>query len=288
MVAFNAHAGGRSQKGHEEEYGDQAQLTCYKPKTDTLQQPSSPSVTVTDGHQSVSQSARNFQLSTDFVDSTVGRNSSHNSSSHKLTCQSTTSPTAQSIQVPKTDASLPQIQAVEVDKGNHCLLVQTGENLTSRWQQASSSSFPLEPNIVERISGTVSHLQATVPSESKPSPMGTPEQPSRKQHSSSVYSLGSLSSGYSTRSPSPGCSTRSSSPSHSPKTEASTAVSQLQPSPINTPEQLRKRHYSDSKMTRYRRLEIRNQLRSGKLRHVTDVSTHMQVKMVVNIGKHTC
>ena len=222
MVAFNIHAGGKSQKAYEEEYGDQAQLTRYKPltqetdilqqETDTLQQPSSPSVIVTDDHQSVSQSARNFQLSTDSVDSTV--------------------------------------------------------------QQASSSSFPQQPNIVERNSGPISNLQVTVPSESKPSPMSTPEQP-KKQHSSSVYSLGSLSSGYSTRSPSPGYSTRSSSPSHSHKTELTAAVSQLQPSLTNTPEQPRKRHYSDSKMTRYRRLEIRNQLRSGKPRprpHATDVS----------------
>lgn len=70
------HAGGKSQKSHEEAYGEQAQLTHFKPltqETDSLQLPLASSNV---GHQSVSQGAR---LSTGSVDSGVGRSSSHNS-----------------------------------------------------------------------------------------------------------------------------------------------------------------------------------------------------------------
>ena len=75
MLDFNIHAGGKSQKAYEE---GQAQLIHYKPltqETDSLQ-PSLVSVTDNVGQQSVSQSAR---LSTDSVDSGVGRSSNHNS-----------------------------------------------------------------------------------------------------------------------------------------------------------------------------------------------------------------
>ena len=75
---FNIHAGGKSRKAHEEEYGGQAQLTHYKRLTQETEilQPPLVSVTDSDGQQLVSQSAR---LSTGSVDSGVGRSSSHNS-----------------------------------------------------------------------------------------------------------------------------------------------------------------------------------------------------------------
>ena len=75
MLDFNVHAGGKSQKAYEE---DQAQLTHYKPLTQEMDmlQPTLASVTVNDGQQLASQSAR---LSTGSVDSGVGRSSSHNS-----------------------------------------------------------------------------------------------------------------------------------------------------------------------------------------------------------------
>ena len=73
MLDFNIHAGGKSQKAHEE---GQVQLIHYKPLDSS--QPSLVSVTDNVGQQSVSQSAR---LSTGSVDSGVGRSSSHNSHS---------------------------------------------------------------------------------------------------------------------------------------------------------------------------------------------------------------
>ena len=71
------HAGGKSQKAYEEEYGDQAQLTHYKSltqETDMLQ-PALVSVTDNDGQVSVPK----LRPISDSVDSGLGRSSSHSS-----------------------------------------------------------------------------------------------------------------------------------------------------------------------------------------------------------------
>ena len=73
----------KRQNACEEGSDDQAHLTNLEPSTKERDTPEPPSTSVTDcdGDQSVSQKGRNSKLSTDSIDSGVGRNSSHNSSS---------------------------------------------------------------------------------------------------------------------------------------------------------------------------------------------------------------
>ena len=207
------------QNACEEESEAQAQLTNIELPTqeaNTLQSTSA-SVTDSDGQQSASERVRNPKLSTDSVDSGVGRNSSHNSSS-KLLQQDDECAVGQNerlVQIEQSISELKQSFAKAMDvlaeQVRSVKLQSVGSNgpsiaiSESTDHKASSSSLLLESN--------------------------TGEAEMKQDH----Y-------------------TRS-------DTQA-TAGSQSEAPSMDEPEQQRKRHYSDSKMTRYRKSEIRNKLGS--------------------------
>ena len=221
----------------EEESEDQAQLTNIElpsQEADTLQPPST-STTDSDGHQSASERMRNPKLSTDSVDSGMGRNSSHNSSS-KLLQQDDESVVGQNerlVQIEQSISELKQsfakamddladqvksIKLQSVDSNGPSIAISESTD-----HKASSSSLLLESNTgdaeMEQDLNTCPDMQAT-------------------------------------------------------------AGSQPEASPMDPLEQQRKRHYSDSNMTRYRKSEIRNKLGSvvpKALSEQINVSTQVEI-----------
>ena len=167
-----------------------------------------------DGGQSVSQKRRNSKLSTDSVDSGVGRNSSHNSSSKlsqqdndRVVCHNLNERLLQMEQTSfakKMDDLADQVRSIRLKSVDSSSPI--GLSITdSTNNQASSSSLLLESDTGE-----------------------TEMEPDFKM----------------------------------PPDMQATPGTQSEASFMDESEQQRKRHYSDSKMTRYRKTEIRNKLGS--------------------------
>ena len=220
----------------EEDIEDQAQLTNFQSstqETDTLQPPST-SVTDSDGQQSALHSAG---LSTSSVDSGMGRNSSHNSSS-KLSHSGNESAVVPNEQLLQIEQSLSE------SKGLLGQVVKMMEELADRVGS-------LEQQI--QMQSVNSHCQSgssTAFSESSNNQTSSSIEPVETVMESVPSNLGNL-----------------------PDMQ-STTNSKSQVPPMVTPEQQRKRHYSDSKMTRHRRSEIKNKLGTvvPKSHSVIDVS----------------
>ena len=260
-------------------------LRSYKPLTDTSQ-PAVISLTDSNDHQSAPESARNAKLSTDSVDSDMGRKFSHSSSS-KHSQQDTgelllpvahdsdiTETSNSEVPQPGTDASLPQVKIGEDGCGLSQINYPGGE--FTPMQQPVPSAVDTPPD-----------RQVSVTSQSQPFPMN-PLKHQRMRHYSdskmrhwrpkvtnqhgSVKSLQEnnmeaeagpnfgiihllrmqshssvSSSGYSTGRSSP----------IGPRAEV-TASSPLEFSHMYTPEQQKtEQHNSDSKMTKHQKTEVR-------------------------------
>ena len=225
------------QNAYEEESEAQAQLTNIElPTQEANTLPStSASVTDSDGQQSASERVRNPKLSTDSVDSGMGRNSSHNSSS-KLLQQDDECAVGQNerlVQIEQSISELKQSFAKAMDV--------LAEQVRSVKLQSVGSN---EPSIA--ISESTDHKAS---SSSLLLESNTGEAEMKQDH----YT-------------------------HSDK--QATAGSQSEAPSIDEPEQQRKRHYSDSKMTRYRKSEIRNKLGSvvpKALSEQINVSTQVEI-----------
>ena len=180
-----------------EESDGQPQLTNLEPSTqerDTpepsstqerdIPEPPSTSVTDCDGDQSVSQKGRNSKLSTDSIDSGVGRNSSHNSSSklsHEcVVCHDLKKRLLQMEQsilekkesfVKEMDDLVDLVRSIRLQSINSSLL---GLSITeSTNNQASSSSLLLESDTgetkMEQDFKTTPDMQATPGNQSEAS-----------------------------------------------------------------------------------------------------------------------
>ena len=198
------------QNAYEEESEDQAQLTNIELPTqeaDTLQSPSA-SATDSDDQQSASERMRNPKLSTDSVDSGMGKNSSHNSSSKLLQ------------------------QDDECAVGQNERLVQIEQSISELKESFSKA--------IDNLADQVKSL---------------------KQQSVDSCSPNGSSSSSLLRESNTG-ETEMEQDLSTPPDMQTTAGSQPEASPMDESEQRRKRHYSDSNMTRYRKSEIRNKLGS--------------------------
>ena len=248
----------KRQNAYEEESDDQAQLTNLEPSTqerDTPEPPStqekdipeppSTSVTDSDGDQSVSQKGRNSKLSTDSVDSGVGRNSSHNSLSKlsqqdddRVVCHDLNERLLQMEQTilerkksfaKEMDDLVDQVRSIRLQSVNSSSPIGLS-NTESTNNQASSSSLILESDTGE--------------TEMEPDLKTSPDMQATPGAQSEAFTMDPL-------------------------------------------EQQRTRHYSDSKMTRYRKTEIRNKLGSvvpKALSEQIDVSRYcrLKIRLVLN------
>lgn len=216
LVALNYPGGkltlSKRQNACEEESDGQAQLT--------IPEPPSTSVTDSDGDQSVSQKGRNSKLSTDSVDSGVGRNSSHNSLS-KLSQQD--------------------------DDRVVC------HDLNERLLQMEQTILERKKSFAKEMDDLVDQVRSIrLQSVNSSSPIGLSNTESTNNQASSSSLI--LESDTGETEMEPDLKT-------SPDMQA-TPGAQSEAFPMDPLEQQRTRHYSDSKMTRYRKTEIRNKLGS--------------------------
>lgn len=240
---------------YEEEYG--AQLTHYKPLThETDIQPPSVSFTDSDGQQSTSQSAR---LSTGSVDSGVGRSSSHNSYSklsHPEDTGELASSTAQCIpattHVPLTGTDASHLEG---------LVVEMAIKINKSFSEFGTSLGKNVKELTDRVRNLelqIQMLQREV----------TPLNGSSVETSESTPNQSSCTS-----------------PSlDSPETEQTpdmpTVNTRSQP---YTRTAANDRLYSDSKMTRDRKFEIkRKQLESARPRAFTAIDESSTIQMLVS------
>ena len=189
------------QNAYEEESEDQAQLTNIELPTqeaDTLQSPSASAID-SDDQQSASERMRNLKLSTDSVDSGMGRNSSYNSSSKLLQqddeCAVGNYSNERLVQTEQSISELKQLFAKAIDdladqvKSIKLQSVDSnGPSIAiseSTDHKASSSSLLRESNTgdaeMEQDLNTCPDMQATASSQSEASPMDPLEQ-QRKRH----------------------------------------------------------------------------------------------------------
>ena len=257
LLDFNIHAGGKSRKAYEEGYGDQAQLTHYKPltqETDTLQLPLT-SVTDNDGQQSASQSAR---LSTGSVDSGVGRSSSHNSYSELSHTEDTGG------LAPSTAQCIPAHESGNTT--THMLLSSTDALLSEELVMKTDRDdcYPMGINqilseFLEKVTDRVGNLELQI---------------QMLQREVSSLKGSSVEASESTPDQSSCTSPCRDLPETEPTPDMSTVDTQSQP---YTRTAAKERLYSDSKMTRDRKFEIkRMQQESARPRAFTatvDVSS---------------
>jgi len=249
----------RQQNASEEETGEKTQLTKYEASTKqtSVLQPLSTSATVTDGSQSVS---KNIKVSTGSVDSGMG-GGSKNSSLSNLPCHTNESAIevaspatqfspahdhtgGQNIQTSWADTmglqTDPEIESDGCYPNNH--LLQIKQSLSE-----VSTSLQNVKKVVEEVRNLVAILELEVQSVQREVLNRTPSGSSIAISESTPNHLS--------------CSSvvqESSIQEEETRTFPDTAESQFHES---TPEQ-HKRHYSDSKMTRCRRSEIRKKLDS--------------------------
>ena len=240
----------KRQNACEEGSDDQAHLTNLEPSTKERDTPEPPSTSVTDcdGDQSVSQKGRNSKLSTDSIDSGVGRNSSHNSSS-KLS--------------------------------HECVVCHDlNERLLQMEQSilAKKESFVKEmDDLVKKMDDLVDLVRSIRLQSVNSSPLGLSiTESTNNQASSSSLLLGSDTG-----------ETKMEPDFKTPPDMQTTPGTQSEASFMDESEQQRKRHYSDSKMTRYRKTEIRNKLGSvvpKALSEQIDVSRscRLKIRLVLN------
>ena len=250
MLDFNIHAGRKSQKAYEEGYGDQAQPTRHKPLTqemDTLQ-PTLASVIDNDGQQSASQSAR---WSTGSVDSGVGGSSSCNNSIQLSHAEELASSTAQCIplhergntttHVPSTGTDASHVEglvmemAIKINKS----FLEFGTSLGKNVKELTDRVGKLEVQI-QKLQSKASSLKESSVEASE----STPNQPSCTP---------------------PCCD--------SPETEQTPGMPTVSTqSELYSRTAAKDRLYSDGKMTRDRKFEIkRKQLESAKKRPVSEI-----------------
>ena len=227
------------QNACEEESEDQTQLTNIELPTqeaDTLQPPST-SVTDSDGHQSASERMRNPKLSTDSVDSGMGRNSSHNSSSKLLQqddeCAVGHYPNERLVQIEQSISELKESFSKALDD-----LADQVRSIKLQSVDSNGPSIAISESTDHKASSSSVLLESNTGEAEMEQDLNTP-----------------------------------------PDMQA-TASSQPEASSMDESEQRRKRHYSDSKMTRYRKSEIRNKLGSvvpKALSEQINVSTQVEI-----------
>ena len=255
------HAGGKSQKAYEEEYG--AQLTHYKPLThETDIQPPSVSFTDNDGQQSTSQSAR---LSTGSVDSGVGRSSTHNSYSKLSHAEDTgelASSTAQRILVHESGNTTTYVPSTGTDTS---YLEGVVTKMAMKINQSVSEFGTSLGKNVKELTDRVRTLELQIQMLQREVTLlnGSSVETSESTPNQSSCTSPSLDSLETEQTP-----------------DMPTVNTQSQP---YTRTAAKDRLYSDSKMTRDRKFEIkRKQLESSRPRAFTAIDESSTIQMLVS------
>ena len=285
---------GKSQHVHQEELGSGAQQNALTQQRDTMQHPQS---SVPDDYQSALQSASNSKLSkVDSVDSGVGRSYSSSQLSHLEDAVELTSPTEEFIVAPEsadtggsstqvsltsTDASHSERLMMEMDRDD-CHPMETNQSLSEFVASLAKKQRQLEQLIdqfknlklkARELLNSFSEFEASLEKVGKEltDQIGNLESQVMLQREVSPLNGSSVETSESTPDQPSSTSPCLDLPETEPTPDMSSVDTQSQP---YTRTSANDRLYSDSKMTRDRRFEMkRKQLGAVKARPLSEVGS---------------